>query len=171
MVLAGTSFVTTAPAPTMAFSPTERLARMVAPDPIEAPFLMIVFSTFQSASVCKLPAAAVARGEESLINITPWPMKTLSSMVTPSQMKAWLEILQRFPTDAFFWISTNAPILVSSPISQPYRLMNLESLTSRPSFTLGAILRNSSIKIVSQTAPCLLLDGRGDGRQPGKSYT
>src|SRR5215510_10623378 len=68
-------------------------------------------------------------------------MKTLSSIVTPSQMNVWLEILQRRPTVAFFWISTNAPILVSSPISQPYRLMNVESLTSLPSFTSGAMDR------------------------------
>src|SRR4030095_13674489 len=40
--------------------------------------------------------------------------------------------------DAFFWISTNAPIFDSSPISHPYRLMNLPSLTSLPSFTLAA---------------------------------
>ena len=53
------------------------------------------------------------------MKVTPWPMKTWSSIVTPSQMKVWLEILQRRPTDAFFWISTKAPILVSSPISQP----------------------------------------------------
>ena len=33
------------------------------------------------------------------MNITPWPMNTLSSMVTPSQTKVWLEILQRRPTD------------------------------------------------------------------------
>ena len=33
----------------------------------------------------------------SLMNITPWPMKTSSSMVTPSQMKVWLEILQLRP--------------------------------------------------------------------------
>jgi hypothetical protein len=46
-------------------------------------------------------------------------MKTLSSMVTPSQMKVWLEILQDLPTLAFFWISTNAPIFVWSPISHP----------------------------------------------------
>ena len=65
-------------------------------------------------------------------------MKTLSSIVTPSQMKVWLEILQRRPTFTPFWISTHAPILVSSPISQPYRLMNFESLTSFPSFTSGA---------------------------------
>ncbi len=34
-------------------------------------------------------------------------MKTLSSIVTPSQMKVWLEILQRLPTLAFFWISSH----------------------------------------------------------------
>ena len=32
------------------------------------------------------------------MNITPWPMKTSSSIVTPSQMNVWLEILQRRPT-------------------------------------------------------------------------
>ncbi len=72
------------------------------------------------------------------MNVTPCPMKTWSSIVTPSQMNVWLEILQRLPTFAFFWISTNAPILVSSPISQPYRLMNRASLTSFPSFTSGS---------------------------------
>jgi hypothetical protein len=36
------------------------------------------------------------------MNVTPWPMKTLSSMVTPSHTKVWLEILQRLPTDEFF---------------------------------------------------------------------
>src|ERR1700687_2836409 len=70
-------------------------------------------------------------------------MKTLSSIATPSQMNVWLEILQRRPTLAFFWISTNAPIFVSSPISHPYRLMNLESRTPFPSFTSGAIEQNS----------------------------
>src|SRR6266480_6746610 len=70
-------------------------------------------------------------------------MNTLSSMSTPSQMKLWLEILQRRPTRAFFWISTKAPTFVSSPISQPYRLTNLESLTSLPSFTVDAIQMNS----------------------------
>src|SRR5690348_14140668 len=73
------------------------------------------------------------------MKVTPWPMKTSSSRVTPSQMKVWLEILQFLPTFAFFWISTKAPILVLSPISQPYRLMNFESLTLSPSFTSGAM--------------------------------
>ena len=46
-------------------------------------------------------------------------MKHSSSIVTPSQMKQWLETLHRLPILAFFWISTKAPILLSSPISQP----------------------------------------------------
>ena len=29
------------------------------------------------------------------MKVTPWPMKTLSSIVTPSQMNVWLEILHR----------------------------------------------------------------------------
>jgi hypothetical protein len=74
---------------------------MVQPDPIEAPFFTTVFSSFQSASVWSRPST-VARGYVSLMNTTPWPMKTLSSMLTPSQMKVWLEILQRRPIVAFF---------------------------------------------------------------------
>src|SRR6059036_2095213 len=77
------------------------------------------------------------------MKMTPWPMKTWSSIVTPSQMKVWLEILHCRPTFAFFWISTNVPIFVPSPISQPYRLMNFASLTSFPSLTSGAIQRYS----------------------------
>jgi len=37
-----------------------------------------------------------------LMKVTPWPTKTLSSMVTPSQMNVWLEILQFLPILAFF---------------------------------------------------------------------
>ena len=62
IVLAGTSFVTTLPAPTIAFSPMTTFARIVAPEPIEAPFFTTVVSTFQSLSVCRPPPVAVARG-------------------------------------------------------------------------------------------------------------
>ena len=62
------------------------------------------------------------------MKVTPWPMKASSSIVTPSQIKVWLEILQFFPILEFFWISTKAPIFVLSPISQPYRLMNFDKL-------------------------------------------
>src|ERR1700722_12943663 len=70
-------------------------------------------------------------------------MKTSSSIVTPSHTNVWLEILQFLPTLAFFCISTNAPIFVLSPISHPYRLINLESLTPLPNFTLGPIAQYS----------------------------
>src|ERR1700722_1559191 len=143
IVFGGTSRVTTLPAPTIAFSPMVTLERIVAPDPIEAPFFTKVSSTFQSDSVCRFPSAAVARGNVSLTKVTPCPTKTSSSIVTPSQTNVWLEILQFFPTVAFFCISTNAPIFVLSPISHPYRLMNLESFTPLPNFTLGAIAQYS----------------------------
>src|SRR5438309_1128870 len=62
MALAGTSRVTTLPAPTRAFSPIVMLARMVAPEPIEAPLLTSVGSTPQSFWVCNSPVGVVARG-------------------------------------------------------------------------------------------------------------
>src|SRR5579862_305175 len=62
MAFAGTSLVTTLPAPTIAFSPTVTLLRMVDPEPIDAPFCTTVFSTFQSVSVWRPPSAVVARG-------------------------------------------------------------------------------------------------------------
>lgn len=62
IAFAGTSLVTTLPAPTIAFSPILTLLRIVAPDPMEAPLLTTVFSTFQSASVMSSPVEFVARG-------------------------------------------------------------------------------------------------------------
>ena len=62
MAPAGTFVVTTLPAPTMAFSPIVTFERIVAPDPIDAPFLISVGSTFQSSSVCNPPPGTVARG-------------------------------------------------------------------------------------------------------------
>src|SRR5208283_672982 len=61
-VFAGTSLVTTLPAPTMAFSPMVTLLRIVEPDPMDAPFRTKVLSTFQSASVCNSPVGVVERG-------------------------------------------------------------------------------------------------------------
>ena len=49
------------------------------------------------------------------------------------------------PTFAFFWISTNAPITVRSPISQPYKLINFDNLTLSPSLTSGEMHRYVSI--------------------------
>src|ERR1700694_3768048 len=62
MTFGGTSRVTTLPAPTMEFSPTTTLQRMVAPEPMDAPRLMTVDSTRQSLSVWNSPSGVVARG-------------------------------------------------------------------------------------------------------------
>src|SRR5271169_4742097 len=62
MTFAGTSFVTTLPAPTIALSPMVTLLKIVDPEPIDAPLRTIVFSTFQSASVLRSPSTVVARG-------------------------------------------------------------------------------------------------------------
>ena len=51
--------------------------------------------------------------------MTPWPTKTSSSTVTPSQTNEWLEILQRAPMAAPRCTSTNEPMVVSSPTVQP----------------------------------------------------
>src|SRR5437764_6191161 len=48
---------------------------------------------------------------------------------------------------AFFCISTNAPILDSSPTMHPYKLMNFESFTSLPSVTSELIAMYLSISI------------------------
>jgi hypothetical protein len=117
-VFGAISRVTTAPAPTKAPAPIVTPHRMIAPLPIEAPRQTRVGMTRQSASDWSRPSF-VARGSGSLMNITPCPTKTSSSTVTPSQMKVWLWILHRAPMVTFFWISTNVPMRVSSPISQP----------------------------------------------------
>ena len=62
IAFAGTSFVTTLPAPTIAFSPITTFGRIVEPEPIDARDFTRVFSTFQSCSVCNCPSSVVARG-------------------------------------------------------------------------------------------------------------
>ena len=101
MLLGGTSLVTTLPAPTIAFSPMVTLARMVHPEPIEAPFLTNVRSTFQSASVCRPPSCRRPR-VEVVDERHAVADEHVVFDVTPSQMNVWLEILQRLPILAFF---------------------------------------------------------------------
>src|SRR5262249_3583582 len=86
----GTARVPTAPAPISAPSPIVTPGRMVAWLPIDAPRATRVGTSSQSASVCSCPSAANARGTRSLVNITPCPTKTPSSIATPSQMNVWL---------------------------------------------------------------------------------
>ncbi len=71
IVPGGMSWVTTLPAPTIAFSPIVTPHRMVALLPIEAPRLTSVGIKAQSASVCNPPPFEVARGYLSLMNMTP----------------------------------------------------------------------------------------------------
>src|SRR5262249_51784428 len=96
---AATSRVTTAPAPITARSPMVTPHRITAPEPIDALRLTSVRSRLQSPSPCSRPAT-VARGWRSLMNITPWPTNTSSSIVTPSQTNVCDEILQRAPISA-----------------------------------------------------------------------
>ena len=142
IALAGTSLVTTLPAPTIAFSPIITLDEIVPPDPIEAPLLTSVFSTFQSALGLQL----AARGRGARINIVDERDAVADEHVVFDRHAFADEgvagdLAVACPTVAFFWISTNAPILVSSPISQPYRLMNCDSFTFSPSLTSGAMQR------------------------------
>jgi hypothetical protein len=67
---------------------------MVALLPIDARRATRVGMTSQSAAVCSVPSAFTADGVRSLVNITPCPTKTPSSIDTPSHTKVWLEILQ-----------------------------------------------------------------------------
>jgi hypothetical protein len=76
--------------------------KMVALLPMDARFFISVGMQAQSSSDWSDPDIVVAFGYLSLINITPWPINTSSSIVTPSQMKEWLEILTRFPIHAPF---------------------------------------------------------------------
>src|SRR5271166_35345 len=89
IVYGAMSLVTTAPAPTNAPAPMVTPPRITAPLPIEAPRQTRLGNTSQSDSVWSRPSA-VARGSRSLMNMTPWPTKTSSSIVTPSQTNVWL---------------------------------------------------------------------------------
>ena len=113
--------MTTLPAPTMAPSPMTTFARMVAPDPIDAPCL------YQSSSrpSSRPPSAArrlavVARGigvvderdavadEDVVFDGHAFADEGVARDLAAACRRV-----------AFFWISTNAPSLVSSPISHP----------------------------------------------------
>ncbi len=73
MVFEGRSFVTTLPAPIIAFSPTVKPHDSVALESMEA----LLFTDFgrqtQSCSVCNLPFADAARGKVALMKVTLCP--------------------------------------------------------------------------------------------------
>ena len=83
IVLGETSFVTTLPAPTIAFSPMVTLARIVAPDPIDARFYD---SRFDLPVLLRLQRPVGRSGARIKIvneHHAVAPIKTLSSMATP----------------------------------------------------------------------------------------
>src|SRR5919201_6834862 len=59
-------------------------------------------------------------------------------------MNVWLWILQRAPTTAPRWISTNGPMRVPSPIVQPYRLVKDWTTTPSPKETSSRIRYSAS---------------------------
>ena len=76
-VFEGISLVTTLPAPTKEYLPIFIPATIVAFAPIEAPSQIRVRTKFQSFER--------DLGTKSFVNVTLGPIKTLSSIVTPSQ--------------------------------------------------------------------------------------
>src|SRR6185437_12484271 len=116
-------------------APTRTPARTTAPEPMAARRSTIEPSSSQSPPALSSPSSVVARGRRSFTNITPWPTNTSSPISTPEQMNVWLWILQRAPTTAPAWISTNGPTRVRAPMRQPYRFVNEWTNTSSPNST------------------------------------
>jgi hypothetical protein len=112
--------VTTAPAPTRAPLADGDAATITAPLPIEAP-LRIGWDHLPVGFGLSA-AASLARGMRSLMNMTPWPTNTSSSMSTPSQMKVCDEILQSAPIVRVLLDFDESADLVPSPTWHPYRL-------------------------------------------------
>lgn len=90
MTLSGTSFVTTVPAATMAFSPTVTPGRMIAPAPIHAlRFITIGFTN----NLCR---KAGSSGWFSVTIFAPGPINTPSSNVIPPWSESATEIDKHF---------------------------------------------------------------------------
>src|SRR3989442_3088181 len=100
---AGTSRVTTAPAPIIAYRPISRSGSTMAPAPIDAPRRTVVCPSTQSAAVWSEPSGFVARGRRSFVKTTCGPTNTPSSTVSPSKREAVFSTLHRSP------ITTPAP--------------------------------------------------------------
>src|ERR1700722_4409553 len=111
MARAGTSRVTTAPAPIIASEPIVRPGRIVAFAPIEAPRLTKV--RVYDAGFCLL------RGNGSLVNVALGPTKTSSSRVTPSQSCTPHLTVTRSPTSAPPSIKVWSQMLQSAPMRAP----------------------------------------------------
>ncbi|GIU88060.1 MAG: hypothetical protein KatS3mg009_2575 [Acidimicrobiia bacterium] len=110
---AGTSAVTTAPAPTIAPVPMRTPGRSVALAPIDAPSSTTV--------VANRSGRRLLRGNRSFVKVAFGPMKTSSPMRTPSQSCTPLLIVTRSPTTTSFSTNTPKQTLQSAPITAPGR--------------------------------------------------
>ena len=75
---AGTSPVTTAPAATIAHSPTLTGATHTARAPMAAPVPIVTPTASQSEADLRVPSGLTARGKRSLVRTTAGPMNTPS---------------------------------------------------------------------------------------------
>jgi hypothetical protein len=132
---AGTSCVTTAPAPTSAPAPIRTPPRITAPEPTLASSSTTVRSRVQSCSVWSPPP--VRRRARPLVvdeyHAVPYEHGVTDRYAVADEV--WLWILQRAPTVAPRWISTKVPTRVPSPIRQPYRFVNEWTMTCAPKRT------------------------------------
>ncbi len=74
-----------------------------------------------------------------MIKVTPCPMNTLSSMTTPSQIKLWLEILQRFAHRDILLNFDECADLCLIPDLAPVQIYELREPDVVPSLTSSAI--------------------------------
>jgi hypothetical protein len=109
---AGTSRVTTAPAPTIAYGPIVTGATSTHPAPSVAPRPTRVSS--QSGA-----RTNAARGRFTFVKTTAGPTKTSSSSVTPAQTLVWHWMRHRGPTTAPPAMKQNAPTTDPAPRTAP----------------------------------------------------
>src|ERR1019366_231921 len=113
IAIGGTSLVTTAPAPTMSFSPMVSPGRMVALAPMDAPRLTRVRA--KRAGCCPL------RGKGSLEKVALGPTNTSSCSVTPSQTWTPHLMVTRSPMRTSFSMNVWSQMLQAAPITAPGR--------------------------------------------------
>ena len=107
----GTDSTTTAPAPTIAPRPIVMPGSIVALAPIDAPSLTIVVRNFVG--------GRLLRGKRSFANVALGPMKTSSSMRTPSQSWTPHFTVTRSPTMTSFSMNVWSQMLQSAPMRAP----------------------------------------------------
>jgi hypothetical protein len=111
LALAGTSAVTTVPAPTIARRPIVRPGSTVALAPIDAPSWISVTRNCSGVSLL--------RGNRSLANVALGPMKTSSPTRRPSHSCTPHFTVTRSPITTSFSTKTLSQMLASVPMTAP----------------------------------------------------